>query len=345
MAASSQNRQSARFGRQAPKCRGRRRLVAALALSALLDTPTRPAGAAPPPANAKANVALGPQPPASVPGHGSGSGSGSGSGAASGSGSSRALVRVPLPSYFTVELLADGSVLADGARLGARAELGPAAREAVSRGEFAGAVLFGDAARSAPELAALAVVLERAGFASVRQVGRSAPLELSALARAERVRAEKERQRLVAAGVIEGELEPVPKPSAAPALGVPAPGAPAVVELQSMGLHLAAEANREPHRRQMLKLFERNFGAFRRCHADVPEHTENASFGVDLLIPAAGGRAKVRETRTRLAGDGFRSCMLRAFQSIRFEPPPTARPEIVSYSVVFKPVRSDSKPR
>jgi hypothetical protein len=95
----------------------------------------------------------------------------------------------------------------------------------------------------------------------------------------------------------------------------------------------------------MLKLFERNFGAFRRCHADVPEHTENASFGVDLLIPAAGGRAKVRETRTRLAGDGFKSCMLRVFQSIRFEAPPTARPEIVSYSVVFKPVRSEPRPR
>ena len=112
-----------------------------------------------------------------------------------------------------------------------------------------------------------------------------------------------------------------------------------------MGLHLAAEANREPHRRQLLKLFERNFGAFRRCHADVPEHTDNASFGVDLLIPAAGGRAKVRETRTRLPGDGFRTCMLRVFQSIRFEPPPTARPEIISYSVVFKPVRSESKLR
>jgi hypothetical protein len=205
-------------------------------------------------------------------------------------------------------------------------------------------VLFGDAARSAPELAALAAILEQAGFASVRQVGRGAPLELSAPARAERARAEKERQRLVAAGVIEGELEAVTKPSAVPAPSAPVGGASAV-ELQSMGLHLSAEANREPHRRQLLKLFERNFGAFRRCHAEAAEHQQNASFGVDLLIPAAGGRAKVREARTRLAGDGFRTCMLRVFQSIRFEAPPTARPEVVSYSVLFKPVRSESKPR
>ena len=186
MIASSQNQQPARFAGEVPKHRIRTRRLAALALSALAATQAGPAGAAPLPTHGNASVALASQPPASVPG------------SASGTGSSRALVRVPLPSYFTVELAADGSVLADGARLGARAELEPAAREAVSRGEFAGAVLFGDAARAAPELAELAAVLGRAGFASVRQVGRSAPWELSALGRAERARADQERQRLVA---------------------------------------------------------------------------------------------------------------------------------------------------
>jgi len=326
MAASSQKRQPARFGREALRRLARSPLLAALALWALSAVQARPAGAAPSRAsNGNATAAVAAPPPASVPASSPG----------------RALVRVPLPSYFTVELSAEGLLVADGVRLGARTELERAAREAVSRGEFAGAVLFGDAARPASELAELAAVLERAGFASVRQVGRSAPFELSARGQAER--AEKARQRLVAAGVIEGDPAPaVAKPSTALSPNAPAPAA---VELQSMGLHLSAEANREPHRRQLLKLFERQFGAFRRCHADVPEHAENASFGVDLLIPAAGGRAKVRETRTRLAGDGFKTCMLRVFQSIRFEPPPTARPEIVSYSVVFKPVRSEAKLR
>jgi len=325
MAASSQKRQPARFGREALRRLARYPVLAAAPLWALSAVQARPAGAAPSGAsNANANAAVAAPPPASVP-----------------ASTPRTLVRVPLPSYFTVELSAEGALVADGVRLGARTELERAAREAVSRGEFAGAVLFGDAARSASELAALAAVLERAGFASVRLVGRSAPFELSARGQAER--AEKARQRLVAAGVIEGDpATAVVKPGTALSPNAPAPAA---VELQSMGLHLSAEANREPHRRQLLRLFERQFGAFRRCHADVPEHTENASFGVDLLIPAAGGRAKVRETRTRLAGDGFKTCMLRVFQSIRFEPPPTARPEIVSYSVVFKPVRSEAKLR
>jgi len=322
MAARAGERRSAR-GHQASGRLARQLVLAALPLS-LSALPAAPAGAAPPAAtdgNASAAVTA---PPASVPGRAPG----------------RALVRVPLPSYFTVELSAEGVLVADGVRLAARGELERAAREAVSKGEFAGAVLFGDGARPASELAEIAALLERAGFASVRQVGRSAPLELSAFARAEKARAEKARQRLVAAGVIEGDAAAAAKPGAALAPSSPPQRA---VELQSMGLHLSAEANREPYRRQLLKVFERNFGAFRRCHADVPEHAENASFGVDLLIPAAGGRAKVRETRTRLAGDGFKTCMLRTFQSIRFEPPPTARPEIVSYSVVFKPVRSEAK--
>ena len=187
-------------------CRGRRRLVAALALSAMLGLPTRPVGAAPPPTNAKANVVLGPQHPASVPG----SGSGSGSRPAPGSGSSRALVRVPLPSYFTVELLADGSVLADGARLGARAELGSAAREAVSRGEFR----RGRAVRRCGTL--------RAGVGRARGRARTGGFCLRAASRAKRaVRAERARacrarpggERATTpggcgSGSLEGELEP-----------------------------------------------------------------------------------------------------------------------------------------
>ena len=101
----------------------------------------------------------------------------------------------------------------------------------------------------------------------------------------------------------------------------------------------AEEANTEAARRNLVKLFERNFAAFRRCHASAAEHTQNASFGVDLLVPKEGGRAKVRQTRTALSGPAFKSCMERAFEAIRFEAPVTARPEIVSYSVLFKPLR------
>jgi hypothetical protein len=239
------------------------------------------------------------------------------------------LERTPLPSYFTVELAMSGALSADGRELASPGELDRAARDAAARGTFAGAVLFGDP-RSGSTLEAVADVLRRAGFATLVEARRSAPPVLSALGRAERERARRAKERLVAAGVIEGDLPP--RSSAAPAHG-------SRVELQTAGLYLAGPANTEPARRNLVKLFERSFGAFRRCHSSTPAHTDNASFGVDLLVPKEGGRAKVRETRTRLAGASFKTCMERAFEAIRFEPPVTARPEIVSYSVLFRPQR------
>ena len=107
--------------------------------------------------------------------------------------------------------------------------------------------------------------------------------------------------------------------------------------LASVGLHVGGALNREPHRSRLVRVFERQFDAFRSCHPRADRHTQGLSFGVDLLIPKAGGRAKVRQTRTRLEGKGFRACMHGAFEAIRFAPPPTERDEIVSYSVLFKP--------
>jgi hypothetical protein len=111
----------------------------------------------------------------------------------------------------------------------------------------------------------------------------------------------------------------------------------ATVSLATVGLHVDGLLNREPHRSRLVRAFEREFAAFRRCHERAERHDEGASFGVDLLIPKGGGRGKVRQTRTRLSSKGFRSCMQGAFESIRFAPPPSERPEIVSYSVLFKP--------
>jgi hypothetical protein len=259
---------------------------------------------------------------------------------------SPAAVRAPLPSYFTVEVGPNGALFADGSALGNAAELEPLARTAAASGSFAGAVLFADgrAGAAADEAAG---VLRRVGFGTLIEARRSAPPELSPLRGAERERAERERarqarQRLIAAGIIEGDA-PAPsasRPAAAPVAAAPVaaarPRAPAV-ELQTVGLYLSGPSNTDATRRQLVKLFERSFPAFRRCHGDAGEHSENLSFGVDLLVPKEGGSAKVRQTRTRLTGTTFKTCMERVFQGIRFEPLPSARPEIVSYSVLFRP--------
>jgi hypothetical protein len=234
-----------------------------------------------------------------------------------------------LPRQFSVEVGPGGVLVADGSHLAAASELERWAQRALAAARYSGAVVFGDEARDGAVISDAVERLHRAGFAEVRRVGRAAPAELSALAR-------------VGAPPLVAERRP-PGASAAPALAAApvVPRAPAVslapVALQTVGLHVDGLLNREPHRSRLVRAFEREFAAFRRCHERAERHDEGASFGVDLLIPVAGGRGKVRQTRTRLSSKAFRGCMYGAFESIRFAPPPSARPEIVSYSVLFKP--------
>lgn len=227
-----------------------------------------------------------------------------------------------LPRQFSVEVAAGGVLFADGTRLGASSELERWARRARAGARFAGAVVFGDEAGEGAAIGEIVELLRRAGFAEVRRAGRPAPRELSAVSRG-------------------GAPPVVAARQAGPTNVAPATASArsprAKVSLATMGLHVAGELNREPHRGQLVRVFEREFKAFRRCHEQAERHAQGASFGVDLLIPKAGGRGKVRQSRTRLSGKEFRACMRAVFESIHFAPPPSARDEIVSYSVLFKP--------
>jgi hypothetical protein len=234
-----------------------------------------------------------------------------------------AVARARLPRQFTVELTRDGAIFADGARVRTIEEVEERARGAIATPTFfAGAAVFSDLPDE-PRSSAVFAALKRAGFGTVRGVRRAAPPELSAAAPV---------------------LTPAPSVAKVPAVAAPAETLPEVVseprkvEVVTVGLHVARPLGLEPHRSRLLRAFEKEFGAFERCHALASPHAQNASFGVDLLVPARGGRGAVRQTRTRLTGDTFQSCMQRAFETVVFEPPPTARPEIVSYSLLFKPL-------
>jgi hypothetical protein len=223
-----------------------------------------------------------------------------------------------LPRQFSVEVVAGGVLFADGTRLGAASELGRWAQRALEGGRFSGAVVFGDEELNAPAITEVMDLLRQIGFAEVRRAGRSAPTEISASLATR------------APPVVSAGKTPVAPPP-------PSEPRPPAVTLATVGLHVDGALNREPHRSRLVKVFEREFSAFRRCHERAERHDEGASFGVDLLIPKTGGRAKVRQSRTRLESKPFRSCMLAAFEAIRFAPPSSERAEIVSYSVLFKP--------
>lgn len=244
------------------------------------------------------------------------------SGAAA-AGERRPVARARLPRQFTVELTRDGAIFADGARVRAIDDVENRARAAIATPTFfAGAVIFADLPDE-PRANAVSAALKRAGFATVRGVRRVAPPELSAAAPA-------------LASPIPVAKSPVGSSHAAAAPGVLPE--PRKVDLATVGLHVARPLGLEPYRSRLLRAFEKEFSAFERCHELASPHAQNASFGVDLLVPARGGRGAVRQTRTRLTGDEFHSCMQRAFEGVIFEPPPTARPEMVSYSLLFKPL-------
>ncbi len=59
-------------------------------------------------------------------------------------------------------------------------------------------------------------------------------------------------------------------------------------------------------------------------------------FGVDLVIEASGGRAKVSNPRTAVADPAFVSCVVSFFESVEFQRPRNGK-TVVSYSVRFVP--------
>ena len=139
---------------------------------------------------------------------------------------------------------------------------------------FAGAVVFADLGTDEPRLSEVSAALKRAGFATVRGVRRAAPPELSAAAP------------VLTPATSVAKLPSVPPPArGSDRRGVP----PRKVEVLTVGLHVARPLGLEPHRSRLLRAFEKEFGAFERCHGLASPHAQNASFGVDLLVPAGGG--------------------------------------------------------
>ncbi len=246
-----------------------------------------------------------------------------------------------LPRQFTVEVASGGALFADGAAIGNASELERWAKRASASSRFAGAAVFGELPRDAEAVQRALEILRRAGFIAVRNAGRAVPSELSAGRRP----GSPPTVSLAPAGsgpaaspanVSPANVSPANVPSLKSEAKLGSAPVSADVSVATVGLHVDGALNREPYRGRLVQVFERRFGAFKRCHGRASPHSQNASFGVDLLVPKAGGRAKVRQTRTRLGGDGFRACMHGVFETIQFAPPPSERPEIVSYSLLFK---------
>ena len=125
---------------------------------------------------------------------------------------------------------------------------------------------------------------------------------------------------------LENAAAPVPS-------GQPPPPLPEVV-VESVGMHIGGGQNDEAEKAPFKAAIEPHFADFRRCYVHIEQPGKGGTFGVDLFVDRDGGNAEVRQPRTGMVGEKFRSCVVDVFRSIDFERPRKG-PTVLSYSLRF----------
>ncbi len=103
--------------------------------------------------------------------------------------------------------------------------------------------------------------------------------------------------------------------------------------MRHIGMHIGGGPNDAEGKRPFLHAIEAQNAQFLRCYRLVKSPMLGGTFGVDLFVTAKGGAPDVRDTRQRLGADDFESCMVDAFNSVRFKRP--EKPTTLSYSLRF----------
>ncbi|MDB4996349.1 MAG: uncharacterized protein JWM74_3781 [Myxococcaceae bacterium] len=110
----------------------------------------------------------------------------------------------------------------------------------------------------------------------------------------------------------------------------------ALPKVVTIGMHVGGGPYDEITKEPMKRSVEPHFGELTRCWTHVTSAPHPADMGVDLVIEAAGGHARVSNPRTQIQGEGFVPCVLAFFESIDFEKPRNGK-TVVSNSVRFTP--------
>ncbi len=105
----------------------------------------------------------------------------------------------------------------------------------------------------------------------------------------------------------------------------------------AIGLHIGGGPNDEATKEPIHASVAPHLETMKRCWpwVDAKEQRRAGDFGVDLLIEAEGGRAKVENPRG-VKGEAFHRCMVGVFAAIDFKKPRTGK-TLASYSIRFAP--------
>jgi hypothetical protein len=110
---------------------------------------------------------------------------------------------------------------------------------------------------------------------------------------------------------------------------------PLHVKVATIGMHVGGGPYDEITKEPMKRSVEPHFAELARCWKHVAKQ-QPTDVGVDLVIEAAGGRARVSNPRTFAVGEGFVPCVVAFFEGVDFERPKNGK-TVVSYSVRFTP--------
>jgi hypothetical protein len=102
-------------------------------------------------------------------------------------------------------------------------------------------------------------------------------------------------------------------------------------------MHVGGGPYDEPTKEPMKRSVEPRFPDLAKCWSLVAAHPASADVGVDLVIEASGGRAKVSNPRASVTGEGFVPCVVAFYESVDFLKPKNGK-TVVSYSVRFTPL-------
>jgi hypothetical protein len=105
--------------------------------------------------------------------------------------------------------------------------------------------------------------------------------------------------------------------------------------VKNIGMHIGGGPNTRAAKTPIREAVRPHYDALRACYKKAHRPRDKATYGVDIRIPADGGRARISNPRTSLRGTGLRGCMLRVFTKVEFPKPPRDTAIVVSYSVRF----------
>jgi len=107
------------------------------------------------------------------------------------------------------------------------------------------------------------------------------------------------------------------------------------LSVKSFGLHIGGSAADAAARDDFLRPLEATSDHFLDCYRAIEVPGSVGTFGADLTVGGSGGKPHVGKLRTKLKGDAFQACMVRALEGVTFPRPPSGRAVVVSYSVKF----------